>query len=353
MRVLRLQGLELKTLTERQETILALIIHEYIDTAEPIGSKRVVDKYSLGVSSATVRNEMTALTGAGLLRQPHTSAGRIPTEKGYRYFVRRLLGESDLSPSEKRLISHQFHQTKADADQWVRLAASVLAQHSRVASLVTAPRPDRAIFKHLELISTQARQVLLVLVLKGGDVRQQMLTLAEVIDQAHLAEIATQITRTCVGKDTEGVTLQAEHFTTLSHEITRLVADIMARADALRTGEIYHDGLDNVLMQPEFADSPSARHALQLLEERSFLEEVLATVLSPTVGGVQVVIGGEGSWEELKDCSMILTRYGVPGFSTGALGVLGPTRMAYGRTISAVRYVAGLLSDIVIETMTG
>jgi heat-inducible transcriptional repressor len=171
--VLRLQGLELKTLTERQETILALIIHEYIDTAEPIGSKRVVDKYSLGVSSATVRNEMTALTGAGLLRQPHTSAGRIPTEKGYRYFVRRLLGESDLSPSEKRLISHQFHQTKADADQWVRLAASVLAQHSRVASLVTAPRPDRAIFKHLELISTQARQVLLVLVLKGGDVRQQ------------------------------------------------------------------------------------------------------------------------------------------------------------------------------------
>jgi heat-inducible transcriptional repressor len=105
-----------------------------------------------------------------------------------------------------------------------------------------------------------------------------------------------------------------------------------------------------VLAQPEFANSESARNALRLLEERSFLEEVLANVLSPTVGGVQVVIGGEGGWEELRECSMVLTRYGAPGYATGALGVVGPTRMAYGRTISAVRFVAGLLSELVVET---
>jgi heat-inducible transcriptional repressor len=340
-------------LTERQETLLALILHEYVDTAKPVGSKRLVDKYNLSISSATIRNEMTVLTEAGLVQQPHTSAGRVPTEIGYRYFVGRLLGESDLPPAEKRLISHQFHQATADIDEWVQLAASVLAKHSRVASLATTPLPERAFFKHLELISTQGRQVLLVLVLQGGDVRQQMLTLAEVISQAKLDEAAAQIAHACDAKEAYEVAQLAENFSGLAKDVTRLVAEVMARADALWTGDVYHDGLTNMLTQPEFVESPSARLAVRVLEERSFLEEVLAQVLSPSVGGVQVVIGGEGGWEELKDCAMILTRYGAPGYATGALGVLGPTRMAYGRTISAVRYVAGLLSDFVIESFAG
>ncbi len=344
----------MQQLTERQETILALVIHEYIDSAQPVGSKRLVEKYALGVSSATVRNEMVVLTEAGLLRQPHTSAGRVPTEEGYRYFVRRLLGETELPPQEKRLISHQFHQARGDVDEWVRLAASVLAQHSHVASLVTAPRAERAVFKHLELISTQGRQVLLVLVLQGGDVRQQMLTLAESVTQEQISGVADQITRACVGKGARGVRMQSQRFSGLAEEVTRLVADVMDRADAVSAGEIYRDGLTNVLSQPEFADTESARQALRVLEERSFLEEVLAKALSPNaVGGVQVVIGGEGAWEELRDCSMVLARYGAPGYATGALGVLGPTRMAYGRTISAVRYVAGLMSELVVETYAG
>jgi len=352
-RVLKRKEMTLKPLTERQDTILALILHEYVDTVRPVGSNRLVSKYNLGISSATVRNEMAALTEAGLVNQPFTSAGRVPTEMGYRYFVRRLMGESELPLAEKRLISHQFHQAAADIDEWVRLATSVLAHHSRVASLATTPRPEHAIFKHLELISTQGRQVLLVLILQGGDVRQQMLTLSEVIDQARLAETASHVTNACLGMATDEVAQQAELFPTLAQEVTRLVAEVMARADALWTGEIYRDGLTNVLSQPEFVDTPSAHQALRVLEERSFLEEVLAKVLSPTVGGVQVIIGGEGAWEELKDCSMVLTRYGLTGYATGALGVLGPTRMAYGRTISTVRYVAGLLSDLVIETYAG
>lgn len=340
-------------LSDRQQTILALIVRDYTESAQPIGSKRLIEHYNMTVSSATIRNEMAALTEAGYLRQPHTSAGRIPTESGYRYFVRGLLGEADLPTSEKRMISHQFHQAHADIDEWVRLAASVLAQHSHVASLVTIPRPERAVFKHLKLIVTQGQQVLLVLVLQGGDVRQQILTLAQVVDQSQLETIASQITATCNSRDTLGVSERIERFTDLAQDITRLVHEIMERADAVWTGEIYRDGLANVLSQPEFANSDSARNALRVLEERSFLEEVLANVLSPNVGGVQVVIGGEGGWEELRDCSMVLTRYGAPGYATGALGVLGPTRMAYGRTISTVRYVAGLLSELVLETYAG
>lgn len=341
------------SLTDRQESILALIVREYTESAQPVGSNRLVDRYKLDVSSATVRNEMAALTDRGFLRQPHTSAGRVPTESGYRYFVRQILGDTELPTAEKRLISHQFHQVPADVEQWVRLSASILAQQSKAASVVTTPRPERAIFKHLELISTAGRQVLLVLVLEGGDIRQQMLTLKEPFEQPQLAVEAATVTRTCQGKQTTGVQKQIENYSGLTKDVIMLIVEMMDRADVLWTGDVYHDGIANVLAQPEFSDSSTARNALRLLEERSYLEEVLAAVLSPTIGGIQVVIGGEGDWDELKDCSMVISRYGAPGFATGAIGVLGPTRMSYGRTISAVRYVAGLLSDFVIETYAG
>lgn len=340
----------MQALTERQETILALIVHEHIESAKPVGSKKLVKRYKLGISSATVRNEMVVLSESGVLRQPYTSAGRVPTEEGYRYFVRRLLGETELSTDEKRMISHQFHQAPAEVNEWVRLSASILAQLSHVASVVTAPHPERAIFKHLELINTSGRQVLLVLILEGGDVRQQMLTLRVVIDQTQLTAMADRVTTACYGMNAESIANQATKFSDMENDAIRLIAEIMARTDAISSGDIHRDGLTNVLNQPEFASSDRARSALRLLEERGFLEEVLAKALSPRVGGIQVVIGGEGAWEELKECSMVLARYGAQGYATGAMGVLGPIRMSYGRTISAVRYVAGLMSDLVIES---
>ena len=339
----------MESLTERQETILGLIIRDYIDTADPVSSKALVEKYSLGVSSATVRNEMSALTEQGYLRQLHTSAGREPTEAGYRYFVQRIVGENELPLAEQRTISHQFYQARKDIDQWMRLAAAVLAQHARGASLVTAPHQLPARFKHLELIATQGRLVLLVLVLSGGEVRQQMLTLAEPISQAGLSEAATRINAVGLGLDSDGILAQAAHMPTLEQEVMRLIAEVMKKAEAFSAGEVFRDGLTAVLAEPEFAASDTARQALRVLEERTYLEEFLAKALAPTVGGVQVVIGGENSWQELKECSMVLARYGVAGYATGAMGVLGPQRMAYGRAISTVRYVAGLMGDLMYE----
>ena len=336
-------------LTDRQEMILGLVIREYVDTNVPVGSKSLLARYSLGASSATVRTEMAILTERGYLRQPHTSAGREPTEEGYRYFVQRILGETELPVAEQRTINHQFHQAYSEVDQWMRLAASVLAQHSKAASLVTAPQTERARFKHLELISTQGRLVLMVLVLHGGEVRQQMLTLAESAPQEMLTETAGQINAAARGLDSEAVNGLASHFNTLGEEVCGLVADVMGKSDALTAREVYRDGLTNVLEEPEFKESETARQALRILEERTVLEEFLAKSLNPGVGGVQVIIGGEGYWEELKECSMVLARYGVSGHATGALGVLGPTRMAYGRAISAVRFVAGLMTDLMYE----
>ncbi len=339
-------------LTNRQEFFLGLIVREYVQAAQPVGSRTLVARYALDFSPATVRNEMVALTEAGMLRQPHTSAGRVPTDDGYRYFVQRLTADADLPSAEKRTISHQFYQAQGDVDQWLRLAASVLAQHSSVASVVTAPSADRTLLRHLELISVQARQVQLILVLQGGEVLQQMLSPQQPANQETLTRIAAQVTARCQGADAAAVERVDQGLDPLAPEILRLVAEMMRRADSSPSPDVIYDGLSNVLNQPEFADRELAQRAMHLIEEHTLLSGFLARVLAPEVGGVQVVIGGEGQWEDLRDCSMVVARYGAPGLATGALGVLGPVRMAYDRTISAVRYVATVMSELVTEAFS-
>ena len=339
-------------ITERQKLILALVIHTYIETAQPVGSKALIERYKLDSSSATIRNDMVELTEAGYLRQPYTSAGRVPTEEGYRYFVRQLMGQTELPINTRRTITHQFYQAGRDVNRWMRLAASVLAHQSQGASLVTSPRPESARFKHLSLISTHGRQVLMVMVWTGGQVRQQMLTLAEPVSQEQLSTAASHINLVCQGLDADGIAALSGQFDALEQDVIKLTTEELERMKQVVSGEVYRDGLTNVLAEPEFAESESARKALRVLEERSMLEDLLSrTVLTSGMDEVQVLIGGEGTWEDLRDCSMVLARYGAPGLVTGALGVLGPTRMAYGRTVSAVRFVSGLLSDLVIEML--
>lgn len=339
-------------LTDRQKLILTLIIHEHIRTAQPVGSKTLVDKYNLTMSSATVRNEMAALTDFELLRQPHTSAGRVPTEEGYRFFVGNLVQKSGLPTNTRRTITHQFYQSRQDIEQWLRLAASVLANQSQAASLVTAPHAERAIFKHLELIATRGRQVLMVLVLVGGEIRQQFITLNEPVSQESLSTIAAQISNLCVRCDVEKMSRLRSQMNALGKDILDILITEMTLIEESPTGEIYLDGLTNVLSEPEFSESDEARQALHVLEERSLLENLLSsTVMNSDVGGIQVLIGGEGTWEELRQCSVVLARYGDPETLTGSIGVLGPIRMPYDRTISTVRFVANVLSDLVAETL--
>lgn len=342
------------TLSERQKLVLALVIRDYIENAQPVGSNTLVDKYSLSFSSATVRNEMVALSDAGFLRQPYTSAGRVPTEEGYRYFVRQLMGHTELAPHTKRTITHQFYQAGQDVDHWLRLAASILAHQSQAASLVTAPHPERARFKHIELISTHGRQVLMVLVLSGGEIRQQMLTLAEPVDQDVLSTTAAQVNQLCQGLYAEAIAAIILRLEALEQDVVKLIVEEMNRSRDMVGGEVYRDGLSNVLAEPEFAGVEIAQRALRVFEERTFLQDLLtSTILTTSVGGVQVLIGGEGTWEELRECSIVLSRYGVTGLATGTLGVLGPIRMPYSRTISTVRFVSDLLSDLIVEINMG
>lgn len=339
-------------LSDRQKLILTLIIHEHIQSAQPVGSKSLVNKYNLSLSSATIRNEMVVLTECELLRQPHTSAGRVPTEEGYRYFVGNLLQKSGLPTNTRRTITHQFYQSRQDIEQWLKLAASVLANQSQAASLVTAPHSEKAIFKHLELIAIRGRQVLMVAVFLGGDIRQQFITLDESIAQERLSQIASQISHLCTRMDILQISLMRNQLDPIGQDILNILLAEMTMIEESTTGEIYLDGLTNVLSKPEFAESDEARQALHILEEPSLLENLLAsTVMNTDIGGIQVLIGGEGTWEELSQCSVVLARYGDPELMTGSIGVLGPIRMPYDRTISTVRFVANVLSDLVSDTL--
>ena len=344
----------MQELTERQKTLLLLIIRDYIDTAQPVGSKRLVELYHLELSPATIRNEMSALTEMGYLRQPHTSAGRVPSEEGYRYFVGQMMQNAELPTAVQRTIAHQFHQSRADMDQWMTLAASILAHQSQGASVITAPHAEQPRYKHVELISTQGRQILMVLVMAGGEVSQQILTLAEPVAQERLSQTAARLNGLLAGLATDAIAAFSTRPDPLDQDILTLIVGDMRRSTDSSSGEIYTDGLTNVLSEPEFAESDNARRALRIFEERSTLQDLLArTSTNSNIGGLQVLIGGEGGWEELRQCSMVLARYGVPGMATGMLGVLGPMRMSYARTIPTVRYVAGLLSDLVNDTISG
>jgi len=341
-------------LTERQKTLLLLIIRDYIDSAQPVSSKRLVEHYRIDLSSATIRNEMVALTEMGYLSQPHTSAGRVPTEEGYRYFVSQMMHNAELPESVQHMISHQFYQARPDMEQWMTLAASILAHQSQGISVVTAPHTQQSRYKHVELISTQGRQVLMVLVLAGGEVSQQILTLAEPVSQERLSQTASRLNGLLAGFSVDAIAALSSRPDPLDQDILLLVLQDIRRTANSVSGEIYTDGLTNVLGEPEFAESDEARRALKIFEERSTLQDLLArTTTNSNIGGLQVLIGGEGEWEELRQCSMVIARYGVPGMATGTLGVLGPMRMPYARTIPTVRYVAGLLSDLVNDTIVG
>ena len=340
-------------LTERQRTILILLIRDYIETAQPVGSKRLVERFHLDLSPATIRNEMSALTEMGYLRQPHTSAGRVPAEEGYRVFVGQMVQKAELPASVQNTISHQFFQARPDVEQWMTLAASVLAYQSQGVSLVTAPHAETIRFKHVELICTQGRQVLMVMVMDGGEVNQQVLTLAEPVAQDRLSQVAAHLNSMLAGLSSEAIAALASRTDALEQDIITLLVQDMKRTSESASGEIYTDGLTNVLSEPEFAESDEARWAMHLFEERSILQDLIARAsTNSSVGGLQVLIGGEGGWEELRQCSMVIARYGAPGLVTGTLGVLGPMRMSYARTIPTVKYVAGLLSNLVNERIT-
>jgi len=335
----------LPELTKRQETILGLIVRAYTEKPEPVSSKHLAEAYTLGVSSATIRNEMSVLEELGYIRAPHTSAGRIPSENGYRYFVSRLLDHSALSKSEETHIAERFRALPTSVEQWMRFAATMLARTARSASLVTSPTVESARFKHVELVSIQGRLVLMVLVLHGGMVHQRMLNLAEPIPQSRLADVAAHINTLLLDLYANQIRLKGVQLPLLEREIVELIAELMERADTQPAQTIYQDGLSEIIST--FQDDEGALQAVRVFEERAFLDILLGELGSEAVNDdIRVIVAGDGHYEELNRLSFVFSSYGIPGKMSGAIGVLGPTHINYGRAISSVRYVSSVMSGM-------
>jgi len=337
----------LPELTRRQEEILSYIVRAYTESPEPVSSKYLVETFSMSFSSATIRNEMAVLEELGYIVAPHTSAGRIPTENGYRYFVKRLITSGDISGIEKSRISDRLKAIPLASEQWMLLVATMLARTARSAALVTPPVAETSHFKHVELIGIQGRLVLMVLVLQGGAVHQQMLTLAEPVPQPKLSETAERINTLCMDMSAKEVRVRMVQMQLLEREVAELAADLMDKADTNQVRLVYRNGLSEVLGM--FQTSEGAQQAVRVFEERAYLTLILNDVLTPLVNNVQVVIAGNGRWEELSHLSMVLSRYGIPGQISGAVAVLGPTNINYGRAISAVSYISGLMTDMLTD----
>ena len=335
----------------RSEAILRAVIEEYVTSAMPVASQALVDRYGLGVSSATVRNVLAELELAGLLTHPHTSAGRIPTDLGYRWYVESIIDQALMPEVEQLMIRHQFGQVEFASEHWFRLAASTIASLTRAAGLATPAKPVAAHVRRVDLVSISDRLASLVVVLREGSIKQSLVTLAEGEDQADLTVVAAVLNDVVAGSTAGRIeTLlrslddQRPH-AALVRRIGDRIVRILREYDTAAVEDVFSDGLLNVMGAPEFANSDKLRRVFSALENRAYLGELVGTVAAS--GAVQVFIGHENPPADMRDVALVLAPYGRPGRAVGVVGVLGPTRLAYPEAIGTVRFVSGLMNELV------
>jgi heat-inducible transcriptional repressor len=339
------------SLDPREQSILRAVIEEYVATATPVASAALVERYHLGVSSATVRNILADLETAGLLTHPHTSAGRIPTDAGYRFFVESINETAVIAPVEQLMIRHQFGQVQHASEQWFRLAATILAGANQMAAIATPAKPRAAHVRRIDLVSISERLASLIIVFREGALRQVLVNLPEPSEQEDLTRAAVILDglmagRTAVDADRALSRIDgAGPITALVQRVGERVVATVREYDATLIEEVFSDGLLHVMAAPEFDRSDKLRRVFAALENRAYLGELFDSIEG--TGRVQAFIGAENGPEEMRDVSLVLASYGEPGQAVGVVGVLGPTRMAYPTAIGTVRFVSGLMNELV------
>jgi len=333
---------------ERRLAVLRAIVEDYVVTREPVGSKALVDRHGLGVSPATVRNDMAALEEEGLIAQPHTSAGRIPTDKGYRFFVDRLTQIKPMTAAERRAIS-TFLEGAHDLDDMVQRSVRLLAQLTQQVAIVQYPTLARSSVRHVELIQLTSTRLLIVLILSTGRVEQRVIELPLELGEDSLADLRTRINRGAMGQP---ITLAAGALAALAEQVApqdRTQAAVVAAALVEAMSNERNDervvvgGTANLA---RFGDSfdRSIKPMLEALEEHVVLLKLLGEATSSD--SITVRIGHEGPYEELATTSVVATGYGPGEDPVGSLGIVGPTRMDYPGSMAAVRAVASYVSTI-------
>lgn len=345
---------------ERRLTVLRAIVQDFVETNEPVGSKALLERHQLGVSAATVRNDMAVLEEEGLIAAPHTSAGRIPTDAGYRMFVDRLSEVRPLSRAERAAIK-EFLDGSVDLDDVVDRTVRLLASLTHQVAVVQYPSLSRSTVRHVELVPLGAHRLMVVLILNTGRVEQRVVDAGQVLDcadgEALLSRVRAALNGALVGRGlaTLAATLEAlpDGFEPSDRDLVRAVASCLSDALAEEREErVVLAGAAN-LARSEGALGPDIAPVLEALEQHVVLMRLLGSVGPSAVGpsgvSVAVRIGQENPFAGLHTTSLVTTRYGAGSELVAGLGVVGPTRMDYPGTIAAVRAVATYVSGLLAE----
>jgi len=341
----------MKALKERREALLRVIVGEYIGRAMPVASRTIARDYDLEVSPATIRNDMAYLEGEGYITRPHHSAGCIPTDKAYRYYVESLGSEVGFPEVEQSSIYHPVRKTRDRIESQIRWSVFFLARFVHNLAIITSPKTSQSHFKHLDLVSLQDFVALLILVLYGARIRQHFLSFDEAVSQDELTSLANRFNAVYEGMTSDDILAEVPGLSPQEQKVSQAVVDIMEGENRLEYGMTYIEGLYLLLSQPEFSRTSRVVGILELLEKENWLANTLGQQASE--GRVEVIIGGENAVEALRDFGLVVGQYGVSTKASGIVGVIGPKRMDYSRAISSVNSVSTLLSKSVAEYIQG
>lgn len=336
-------------ISDRLEEVLASVVRTYVDSARPVGSACVAE--GLGLSPATIRNEFAELERRGLLAQPHPSAGRVPTERGYRLFVDRLLRARQLTEGERRAIEHEYERGRAEIETLMRQTARILSAMTRLAGVAFYQAPHELALERFRLVPLSSRQVLVLLVLEDVWVEREVVRLEDALVPGELSRIARLLNHRFAGRllpaIREELLAELERSRNDRLAILQTAVDLLDGALGVRAGHLIVEGASRLVEQPEFREPRALESVLKALDAREELARALDAV--PAGEGLRVVIGGELRERLLKDCSVVHVPCRLSGKPVGSLGVLGPTRMAYDRVAGVVQHVAAVLEEILTE----
>ncbi|HZB97065.1 MAG TPA: heat-inducible transcriptional repressor HrcA, partial [Candidatus Sulfotelmatobacter sp.] len=332
------------TLNTRRQQILKTVVYDYTETRVPVGSQAVAAQLA-SWSPATIRNELARLVDTGHLLQPHTSAGRVPSDLGYRYYVDFLMEEEEVPAWVRQQVDPHLVDLPLAVEEVLEVAAMVLALTTDSLSIVTGPRSLGARLKHLDLVSLEGRGVLLLVVLEGNEVRQRALQVSREVEQRELSQLALELDAELrrLGAWELPALGSAPRARSLRDEIVAATVSFVHTLQERQHTVIVHDGVRNLLRQPEFDDVERVEEVLEVVEEERVLGGVLASL--DLDEGVSVMIGRESGIEQLNRCSLVLTTYRAGRGRVGTIGVLGPTRMRYSQVAPRVRYVSQLVGS--------
>jgi len=341
-------------LSERKMRILKTLIDDYIQTAQPVGSRTISKKHELGLSSATIRNEMADLEEMGYITQPHTSAGRVPSDKGYRFYVDHLMQVETLARDEIKKIRSAIELRLSEIDALINRASDIISSITGYTSFALSPVLKKTILRNVQVVQIDEKKALVIIVTGGGVVKNSIVRLNTECTSDNMAKLSGFFEEKLSGKIIEYIKIPATDIISRETKVDSgiiecVVEGLNACLKETEQTELMLHGTTNLLNHPEFSDLLKVREVLELFSDKDVIKELMSSAMKKS--GLQVQIGKENQLGLMQDCSLVTTAYGVGDTDVGAFGIFGPTRMSYAKVISAMKYIQKLINREILRIL--